>query len=108
MFEVSIVIAALAFMIYVGRSMCYGAMTIERYQLLQQANKRKNIRIYFNGEDRTKDCRYANDITGEITLLKRNEAGQYYVDFTRMEAAQETLNGLIEFRWEKVCAGKKK
>ena len=73
----------------------FGRIGIHEWRKLD--NRGVHLHVYINGQNVTKRTRWADDLSGEISLLKVNEEGRHYVDLETHEAAKEVLFGDVAF-----------
>ena len=85
----------------------YGLLDLRRYQAL--AVEGIKLKVFYDGEDVTDRCKWANDEDGCAYLYKVNDKGQKYIDpEDKTVAAFEIVRGDIEFRRVQMTPGEAK
>ena len=77
--------------------MTIGPLTLERHRDLR--NEGIDLHVFYQGEDVTSRCKFADDTSGNntATLFKVNAQGRKYLDANGIEVAKEYVTP-IEIR----------
>lgn len=73
----------------------FGRIGIDEWRLLD--NRGVHLHVYINGQNVTKRTQWADDLSGEVSVLKVNEEGDHYRDPKTQDVAREVLFGDVAF-----------
>lgn len=86
----------------------YGPLDVKGYLALIQSEKKRypvlksfRLLVFLNGEDISKTCCFANDLTGECKRFRREE-NRYVINPATREVQIDTWTGLVRLKWVRI------